>query len=165
MELNDVPPGQEIAVDANLLVYHFAGGSPQCSDFLCRVAPGRIRAWTGVQILAELTHRLMILEAQARGLLRGNNPARRLRRRPDIVRDLTGYAESVRAASVILADIVPRTLDVIERSAIVRKASGLLTNDSLLVAMMEIRGTTALATADSDFERIRGVQLYCPSDL
>ena len=46
-----------------------------------------------------------------------------------------------------------------------RRRHGLLTNDSLLAATALERGATAFASADRDFERVEGLQLYGPTDL
>ncbi len=51
------------------------------------------------------------------------------------------------------------------RAADVRAETGLLTNDSIIVATMRDAGLTAIATADGDFERVEGVQVYRPTDL
>jgi predicted nucleic acid-binding protein len=165
MALSDVPPGTVIAVDANILVYHFHGQSADCTAFLRRAVAGDIYAWTGAHIISELCHRLMILEAQVAGLIVGANPAARLRQRPDLIRQLTLYQQNTAAAISILSPLVPVDNDTLRRSAVVRDRDGLLVNDSLLVAMMELQGTTALATADRDFLRIPGIEVYLPDDL
>jgi hypothetical protein len=42
---------------------------------------------------------------------------------------------------------------------------GLLTNDSVIVATLRDAGVSAIATADRDFERVDGLQVFRPSDL
>jgi anaerobic selenocysteine-containing dehydrogenase len=53
----------------------------------------------------------------------------------------------------------------VRASAEVRKAEGLLTNDSFIVAYMREQGLTKLATANGDFDRIDGIEVYKPTDL
>jgi predicted nucleic acid-binding protein len=165
MELNDVPDGTIICVDSNILVYHFLNVSPQCSAFLARVAAREISAWTGAHILAEMLHRLMIREATDQGLISGGNPARRLKEHPDIVRALPSYQQALPLTLVWLDQVCPINAEVLSRSASVRATHGLLVNDSLTVTMVEMQGTTTLATADRDFLQVPGLQVYIPSDI
>ena len=34
MNLDDVPQGERIYIDANIFIYHFGGRSPECKAFL-----------------------------------------------------------------------------------------------------------------------------------
>ena len=61
MRLEDVPEGERIFVDANILIYHFSRVSSECRSFLARCESGQVEAYTGVHILLEVAHRLMIL--------------------------------------------------------------------------------------------------------
>lgn len=56
------------------------------------------------------------------------------------------------------------TVDVLDRSAEIRRRHGLLVDDSLMLALMEEAGTTALATADRDLAAIPGLLVYIPGD-
>lgn len=47
----------------------------------------------------------------------------------------------------------------------VRKETGLLANDSLLVAMMRHGGYQNLATNDADFTRVAGITVFWPTDF
>ncbi|MGQ0569583.1 MAG: hypothetical protein ACT4P5_08650, partial [Armatimonadota bacterium] len=81
MTLADIAQQSSVFVDANILIYHFAGQSDECSAFLTRVETGDLRGFTGQTVILEVTHRLMILEAIEQGLSAGTNPAARLARR------------------------------------------------------------------------------------
>jgi predicted nucleic acid-binding protein len=61
--------------------------------------------------------------------------------------------------------ILPLTLDTVQASAEVRRREGLLTNDSFVVAFMREQGLTQLATANGDFDRVSGIEIYKPADL
>jgi predicted nucleic acid-binding protein len=63
MKLEDLPDGARVFVDANILIYHFSGISVECRAFLQRCEVKQVEAFTGVHILLEVTHRLMVLEA------------------------------------------------------------------------------------------------------
>ena len=47
----------------------------------------------------------------------------------------------------------------------IRKKEGLLTNDSFVVTFMRDQDLTKLATANGDFERVQGIEIYQPTDL
>lgn len=55
--------------------------------------------------------------------------------------------------------------EFIKESAQVRQSEGLLTNDSIVAASMKILGLSKIATNDSDFDRIKWIRIYQPSDL
>jgi predicted nucleic acid-binding protein len=78
MQLEDIPNGEQIFVDANILLYHFSGISSACRTFLRRCESKQVKAFTGVHILLEVAHRLMILEAMHKGLISGGQLARKL---------------------------------------------------------------------------------------
>ncbi len=88
MRLEEIRAGERVFVDAPIFVYHFTGASAGCRDFLERCEAGAIRAATSAVAVAEVTHRLMTLEAVARELVEPGDVVRKLRRDPDLVRRL-----------------------------------------------------------------------------
>ena len=42
------------------------------------------------------------------------------------------------------------------------QSTGLLTNDALIVAVMQHYGLTRLASSDPDFDRVPGITRYAP---
>jgi predicted nucleic acid-binding protein len=91
--------------------------------------------------------------------------ATRTVRRWRTFRQLTVHNDG--AASIERTDIavVGLTPEVLSTSAEVRRQTGLLTNDSLVVASMRPLGLSRLATSDRAFERVAGIELYAPDDL
>ena len=73
MKLEDLPEGARVLVDANILIYHFSGVSLECRAFLQRCEFREVEAFTGVHILLEVLHRLMVLEALQKGLITGGH--------------------------------------------------------------------------------------------
>jgi predicted nucleic acid-binding protein len=47
-------------------------------------------------------------------------------------------------------------------AAAICQAHGLLTNDALIVAVMQRHGITHLATNDDDFDRVPGITVWKP---
>jgi predicted nucleic acid-binding protein len=70
-KLEDLPDGASILVDANIFIYHFSGTSLECQAFLQRCESRQLEAFTGVPMVLEVTHRLMMLEALQKGLITG----------------------------------------------------------------------------------------------
>lgn len=96
MKFEDLPSGARIFVDANILIYHFSGMSLECQAFFQRCESRQVEAFTGVHIVLEVTHRLMMLEALQNGLITGGQPARKLKEQPEIIKGLHEYNQSVR---------------------------------------------------------------------
>ncbi len=63
--LAELPLTSRVFIDANILIYHFTRTpiSAICTTFLERVAAAAIVGLTSTTALAEVQHRLMVLEA------------------------------------------------------------------------------------------------------
>ena len=123
---------------------------------------------TGVPLLLEVLHRLMMIEAVMEGLVSPGGVARKLRERPEVVRKLHRYQEQVEAILGMGIEVLPLEVELIELSQRHRREYGLLVNDSLTLALMEQLGLEGLATADEDLLRLKSklpFQLYAPQDL
>jgi predicted nucleic acid-binding protein len=57
------------------------------------------------------------------------------------------------------------TSAIVRASEAVGVQEGLLTNDSITVALMRRLGLIAVATYDADLERVGGLRVYQPSDI
>ena len=165
MSLDAVAPGTRVFVDSTIFIYHFTGASPECRAFLERCERREVKGLTSALVLAEVAHRLMMLEAVTRGLVSPGNVARKLRERPEVVRQLDLYQEQVERIPLMGVDVVPLGLATVMRSGEVRKRHGLMVNDSLLVAALRDLGVTALASADTGFQAVEGLTLLQPRDL
>ncbi len=163
--LEEVPAGSRVFLDAGVFIYHFCVESGQCGRLLARCERGEVRGVTSVIALLEATHRLMMAEAVRMGLVTRGSVARKLRERPDVVRSLTGYRRQIENVPRWGIQVLPADLGRCVRAADVRAAHGLFTNDSIIVATMRDAGVTAIATADRDFERVDGIEVYRPTDL
>ena len=165
MKLEDLPGETTIFVDANILIYHFSGISLECRAFLQRCESRQVTAFTGVHIVLEVTHRLMILEALQKGLITGGQPARKLKEQPEIIKGLHEYNQSVQQIPRLNIRIRTITSAIVRASETIRVQDGLMTNDSVTVALMRKLGLTAIATADADFDNISALRVYQPRDI
>ncbi len=164
-KLEEINPDKPVFVDATIFIYHFTGSSTECRDFLRKCEKGELRGITSVTVLAEVTHRLMMIEAVSRKLVPAGNVARKLRKRPATVKKLRLYQEQVEKIPLLGIEIIPLDLGIILSAATLRPRCGLMTNDSLIVATVLAKGIEQLASADSDFAKIEGITVYRPDDL
>lgn len=165
MRLAEIPQQSRVFIDANILIYHFTGMSPECTEFLARVERGILQGFTGQVLLLEAAHRLMVLEALERGLPAGANPAARLGRRPDLVQQLSKYYFSASKITDMQIASLPLSPDFLARSQEYRQAYGLHVNDSLVPLQMREAGISILASADTAFDRIPWIRRVAPSDI
>ena len=156
---------QTVFIDANIFIYHFTGLSQECSGFLVRCEHGDLWGVTGIHVLLEVLHRLMMIEAVTKGLVAPGNVAKKLREKPSVVEQLVDYQIQTEAILELGIEVTGLTSDHLRRSSLFRQRDGLLVNDSLTVATMEIEGISNLATADPDFARVEAIQVYGPKDL
>jgi predicted nucleic acid-binding protein len=165
MDLNDLPDGASVFIDANIFIYHFTGISIECRVMLERGERKDIRSATGTHIILEVLHRLMMIEALSKRLITPGQPAKKLKRNLDAIRLLQDYNRCVNEIRRLGVRVYPATLKQIRNSEIIRAAYGVMTNDSVTAAMMLNYGITNLATLDSDLHRIPGLDLYLPTDV
>ncbi len=163
--LEQVPAGTRLFLDSSIFVHHFTGASPECRALLERCERGSVRGLTSVMVLAELAHRLMMIEALSRGLVSAGGLARKLRERPDLVRQSHSYQEQVERVPLMGVDVVDVGLGTLVRSAELCRKHGLLTSAALVVASVRESGAAALASADAGFERVAELRLYRPADV
>lgn len=165
MTFDAIPDRSSVFLDANVFVYHFTAVSASCRGLLSRCAAGSIHGVTSLPIVLEVAHRLMIIEAQQADLVRGSNPGQKLARAPAIVRKLSRYEEWALAIPRMGIEVDEVTYQDFVASLAVRRVTGLLTLDALVVAVMRRRRITNLASADHGFRDLDGVSLYEPGDL
>ena len=165
MTLESVRAATRIFLDATIFIYHATGASPECRGLLERCEAGEVAGVTSVVVLAEVAHRLMMIEAVAAGLVSGKDVVKKLRSKPDIVGRLHVYHEQVERIPLMGVDVLPLDLGTMLRSAHFRRQYGLLVNDSLVVAAARGSGVGHLASADPDFGRVKELKVYHPGDL
>ena len=157
--------GTTVLIDSTIFVYHFTAASEDCRAFLARCESGRIEGITSAAVIAEVTHRLMTVEAVMRGLVTPGNVARKLAEKPEIVRMLSQYERDAEAIALMGVRIVTLDLPALLRGGELRAAHGLMTNDSLVAAAALDEAGGRLASADTAFDIVPGLELHSPRDL
>lgn len=107
----------------------------------------------------------MMIEAVTKKLVTPGNVAKKLRTRPNVVKQLADYQTQTEAILEMGIEVVGLTSDTLRISHPYRRRGGLLVNDSLIAAVMEAEGISDIATADPDFSRVDGLRVYSPMDL
>jgi len=166
MTLDQVPSGARILVDSNILVYHFQPHpifGPMCNRLMERIERQDIEGCTFTNLLGELAHRLMLIEAAALPGWTGGKTLNRLKQQPSVIQGLTAFQAAVDALLQSNMRVLPVAGSLGSAAAAVSRQHGLLTNDALIVAIMLHHGFTNLASHDADLDRVPGITRYAPS--
>lgn len=165
MNLQDIPQRSLVLIDANIFLYAARNASQQCVELARSVARGEIFGIVASHTLTEIMHRLMVAEARENGWLTRNNPTRQLAEQPEKVIKLFRYEHSLRDLLTGGIRLEPLLREDFLTSLSVQKETGLLTNDSLLIAVARRLAIQAIASADKSFRKISEIVLYSPDDL
>lgn len=165
MTFADIPPGTLVFIDANTFVYHYSQHpllAPPCTDLLDRVARHELAGVTSADVLSDVAHRLMVLEAATSFGWTGTGITGRLRRHPKEIQKLTQFERSVQVIAGFGMKIVAVSASLVEAATSISRQAGLLSGDALIVAVMRSEGVTQLASHDADFDRVPGLVRYAP---
>jgi predicted nucleic acid-binding protein len=107
----------------------------------------------------------MVGEAIEKRLITSKNPVQKLKQNPEIIKKLSTYSHDVQKIEEMNINILDLSLEIIQESAKIRNKEGLLTNDSLMAAIMKQYNIDRLITNDDDFDNIEWINVYKPSDI
>jgi predicted nucleic acid-binding protein len=165
MNLSDIRSGSEIFIDANIFIYHFTGVSNECSEFLSWCEQGDIHGITSVNVILEVLHRLMMIEAVRKKLAASPNIVKKLQKQPAKIKLLNEYFINTKKILDIGIEVNPISMETVLISQSARLSHGLMVNDSLIIASMQESGINSLATNDKKLVEIEGLFVYTPSDV
>jgi predicted nucleic acid-binding protein len=165
MTFADLAIGDAVFLDAKTFVYHFIaephyGGA--CTSLLERFERGELEGWTSPHVLAEVSHRLMTLEACSLFGWPYQGIAARLRRPPQDLQQLDRFRQALGQIALLGLNLILVTDQHVAQAADVSRQHGALTNDAILVVLMRSRSPTQLASNDADFDRVPGIARYAP---
>jgi predicted nucleic acid-binding protein len=166
MTFLDLVAGDAVFLDANTFVYHFAPDprwSGPCGQLLQRIQNQEITGHTSAATLIEVAHRLMTVEARTRHGWTSGKVLQRLKQNPHIVQTLTNSEAAVASINASRVHIYPVDSTLIVAATAISRQIGLLSNDALMVALMQANGLTKLASNDGDFDRVPGITRYAPA--
>jgi len=162
--LSSLPDHSFAFIDANIFIYGISGVSQQCRHFLDRCFNEEVTGIALFETVNEATHRFMLAEAHAKGLIR-HGSARHLRQNFGVIPQLTDYWRNVQTLLSLNLVFLPVNETIVVGAQPERQGAALLTNDSLIVSCMRQCGVSSLATSDLDFERVAGITIFRPTDL
>ena len=165
MSLAELPSGTSIFIDANIFIYHFTGVSEDCSAFLSRCEGREISGKTSTNIILEVLHRLMMVEAVNKNLVQPPNILKKLRKYPEKIKQLNDYFVHTQKIERMGISIQSFSQAIVIRSHNHRLRYGLMVNDSLILALMEEAGITHLASKDKSFLGMEEIKVVYPQDL
>ena len=165
MLLAVLPNLSQVFCDANILTYAFLrvdGISLACSTLLERSAKQEVDLYTSSFQAAHTIHRIMVREAMFAFDLEAGKVVTFLKKHPDLVTTLTEYKRIPGEFSRVRIRILDVTYREIHASKEFRDDYGLLTDDSITLAVMRRHNLVDLATNDEDFKRIPGIRMWTP---
>ena len=127
-----------------------------------RCNEGAIQAYITTIVVGEFCHRAMVLEARRKGILSNNNPASFLAKRNSLVRCLGEYRMPVQHWLHGGVEVVTVEKDDIFASLTFQERFGMMTNDSLNLAVMSRLGIRQLATCDTKFDHMGELEIFQP---
>ena len=165
MKLSEVRAGEKVFIDSKVFIYHFTGVSEESTLFLRRCEEEELTGLTGINIVIEVLHRLMMIEAVTKELVQPGDVAKKLRNKPEIVKQLKEYETNTLSIMDMGIEVLSLSVETIKASLQFRRESRLFISDSLTVAMMDMENIINLATLDKDFTRIEEINVYSPDDI
>src|SRR5262245_51118491 len=166
MTFADLVAGDALFVDANTLTYHFQPHpvwGPPCTDLLRRIENQELVGSTSTPVLSEVSHRLMTIQASALFGWPFVGIGNRLRTNPTTVQQLTAFRQAIDRLLQSNFRVLTIPPPLLASAAALSQQIGLLTNDALIVAVMQANGLTRLASHDADFDRVPGLTRYAPA--
>ena len=167
MTFADLVNGDSVFLDANTLIYHF-GPHPQfgpaCNELVRRIENQNLLGFVSTHILTEVAHRLMTFEAATMAGWSASQVTRRLRQQPenDSEPEPVPCGDREHLQFPYPDPQHSRGFDC-ECSSAVSQQIGLLSNDALIVAVMQANGLSKLASNDADLDRVPGFIRYTPT--
>jgi predicted nucleic acid-binding protein len=166
MNLDDIQNGSLCVVDTNVLLYAEQGLSQQAQRLIRRCSTGDLIGVLPQTVWQELTHKLMLAEALMMERVSGPNAGRKLSRQPDIVKRLGLYKDKILALlNMGLGFEACMKEDLLVNAFRYQEQYGLLTNDSVIVAIAVRLRADVLVTADAAFQKISEIPVAMPSDI
>jgi predicted nucleic acid-binding protein len=166
MTFADLVAGTHVFLDANPLIYHFSlhpAFGPACHQLVAAIENQTLFGYTASHVVGEVAHALMIVEALALPGWAASNAPKRLKKQPAVVQGLSRFQTAVAAIYLSRIQVLSVRPDLMLRAAAISRQFGLLTNDALLVAVMQDHSLAHLASHDTDFDRVPGLTRYAPA--
>ncbi len=113
MKLTESKAGSEVFIGSNVFIYHFTGVSDECNDFLSRCERDELIAMTTVNVILEVLHRLMMVEAVRKNLVKPPNVVKKLSKAPQNLKCLNEYfinTEKIQDMGIAIKPLIFETI-------------------------------------------------------
>jgi len=160
----DLVGGDRVFLDANPLVYHFSADplwGTACTQLIKRIDNQKLAGFTSTHVLSETAHHLMTLEA-ATFFGWTSKVVQHLKQRPADIQKLIPFRQAIEAVPQLGIQVLTIPPDLVAVAAAKSQQYGLLSNDALIVAVMQAHGLSKIASNDTDFDRVPGITRYAP---
>jgi predicted nucleic acid-binding protein len=165
MTFDQIPSGTEVFLDANALIYHFTAEpmfGAACTRLIERIEQADLRGLTSAEVLSDVAHRMMTIEAIQRFGWPVAGVAARLGKHHSEIANLTLFQQAIERVPQLGVHVWDITLDLVLAAAKLSRQYELLSGDALIVAVMQVHGLTNLASNDADFDRVPGLTRFAP---
>lgn len=165
MLLADIANDTRVFIDSNIFIYHFSNFEPfaaSCLKLFQRIEDGDISGYTSTVVLAEVLHRLMVIEAAKKFYIQPKNVVKYLKENPNKISSLTDHPKSLDFIERIGVTILPVNAHDLKVSIDLKKEFGLLTIDAINVSVIKNNDLAALASNDGDYDRVKFLTQYRP---
>jgi predicted nucleic acid-binding protein len=163
--IDGLPPGESCFVDANILGYasiEFVPLTARCRAFLERVSAGDIFAFTSAGAVADALFKTMMIEATRRFVPTGTKALAFLQNHPEVIGQLSHYPAAAEGLAKLPLRLLPVYWETIQAAMRISVQHRLLTNDAVIVALMQRHQLRHLVTNDDDFDRVPGLNVWKP---
>jgi predicted nucleic acid-binding protein len=160
MNLSNIASGSSVFIDSNIFIYSFAPEpqfGPSCEQLLERIERQDVHGVTSSHVLSDVAHRLMSIEACATFGWSYAGIAAKLKKHQDQIQKLGRFRQAIAAILLMNIEVLSVSARHIESATTISQAQGLMSNDALIISLMQDTGLNQLASHDSDFDRVPGV--------
>jgi predicted nucleic acid-binding protein len=151
----DLPDGTSCFVDANILYYALVPTphlTEPCLTLLRRAIDGKVSLSTSISVLSDAIHKVMISEvAQLLGRDRAGLIGY-LGKHPEVISQLVEYPKAMDRLSMVPMRTLAMDRQLLHDATRLAVQYRLLTNDAVIVALMQSYGLIHLVTNDDDFD-------------
>ena len=128
-----------------------------------RIARGELQGFTSSHVLTNTAHRLTTIEACEAFNWPYTGIAQRLNQHHSQIPQLTRFRRAVENVPKFGIQVIPVTSSDVIKATEISQTAELLSNDALIVAVMQEHSLTNLASHDSDFDHVPRLARYTPA--
>ena len=150
--------GKSVFVDSNAFIYYMESLCSEMTSEIIRAGSkevARIKLITTTRVCDEVLFKITLIRARSRDKTLRGNTFKKLKKRPDVVKELVQDLEKVIAFfHSLYLEIIPVDSKLLFQSLDITKEYGLFGNDAITVSVMQRRNMKYILSSDRDFDSI-----------